>query len=106
MFSADTGGGGLSGQGGASTITMQTAKNLFTNNWNTSNILLRITQKIKESVIAIKLERNFTKDEILTMYLNKFDFLYLAVGVKSAAKIYFNTTPDQLTIDLRIRKLQ
>ena len=46
-----------------------------------------------------KAERNFTKDEILTMYLNKFDFLYLAVGIKSAAKIYFNTTPEELTIE-------
>src|SRR5579885_275565 len=58
----------LGSKGGASTITMQTAKNLFTENWGTSNIFLRMIQKLKESIIAVKLERNFTKDEILTLY--------------------------------------
>lgn len=57
----------LGGEGGASTITMQTAKNLFTDNWDTRNFLLRILQKVKESIIAVKLERNFTKEEIATL---------------------------------------
>ena len=83
--------------GGGSTITQQLAKMLFTD--VSSNIFERIQQKFKEWLISVRLERNFTKDEILTMYLNKFDFLYLAVGVKSAARIYFNTTPDLLTIE-------
>src|SRR5882724_9511448 len=52
--------------GGGSTITMQTAKNLFTENWSTRNIILRSLQKLKESIIAVKLERNFTKEEIIT----------------------------------------
>jgi len=91
--------GALTGRsaGGGSTITQQLSKMLFTD--VSSNILQRVMQKFKEWVISVRLERNFTKDEILTMYLNKFDFLYLAVGVKSAAKTYFNTTPDQLTIE-------
>ncbi|MDG1849946.1 MAG: transglycosylase domain-containing protein [Flavobacteriales bacterium] len=91
--------GALTGRsaGGGSTITQQLSKMLFTD--VSSNIIERVLQKFKEWVISVRLERNFTKDEILTMYLNKFDFLYLAVGVKSAAKIYFNTTPDQLTIE-------
>ena len=59
----------LGRRGGASTISMQTAKNLFTNNWSTKNKILRVIQKIKESIIAIKLERNFTKQEIITLYL-------------------------------------
>ena len=83
--------------GGGSTITQQLSKMLFTD--VSSNILHRVMQKFKEWVISVRLERNFTKNEILTMYLNKFDFLYLAVGVKSAAKIYFNTSPKHLTID-------
>jgi len=91
--------GALTGRsaGGGSTITQQLSKMLFTD--VSSNIFERVMQKFKEWVISVRLERNFTKDEILTMYLNKFDFLYLAVGVKSAAKTYFNTTPDQLTIE-------
>jgi len=91
--------GALTGQsaGGGSTITQQLSKMLFTN--VSRSKIERVKQKFKEWVISVRLERNFTKDEILTMYFNKFDFLYLAVGVKSAAKIYFNTTPDQLTLE-------
>ncbi len=91
--------GALTGRssGGGSTITQQLSKMLFTN--VSSDIIERIKQKFKEWVISVRLERNFTKDEIITMYLNKFDFLYLAVGIKSAAKIYFNTTPEELTIE-------
>ena len=70
---------------------------LFTN--VSSDIIERIKQKFKEWVISVRLERNFTKDEILTMYLNKFDFLYLAVGIKSAAKIYFNKKPLDLLLE-------
>ena len=56
-------------------------------------------RKLREWVIAVKLERSFTKEEIISMYLNKFDFLNLAVGIKSASEIYFGTTPDQLKIE-------
>ena len=83
--------------GGGSTITQQLSKVLFTN--VSRSKIERVKQKFKEWVISIRLERNFTKNEIITMYFNKFDFLYLAVGVKSAAKIYFNTTPDKLRIE-------
>ena len=91
--------GALTGKsaGGGSTITQQLSKMLFTN--VSRSKIERVKQKFKEWVISVRLERNFTKDEILTMYFNKFDFLYLAVGVKSAAKIYFNTTPDKLTVE-------
>jgi len=75
----------LGREGGASTITMQTAKNLFTDNWGTRNIFLRIIQKIKESVIAVKLERNFTKEEIITIYLNTVAFGDNVFGIRNAA---------------------
>ncbi|MDX5427500.1 MAG: transglycosylase domain-containing protein, partial [Bacteroidota bacterium] len=83
-------------KGGASTITQQLAKNLF--NEPTSSLVERIKQKLKEWVIALQIERQYTKDEIIAMYLNQFDFLYQAVGINSAARIYFNTTPDSLKI--------
>tara|TARA_B110000971_G_scaffold93549_1_gene96195 strand:+ start:4206 stop:6464 length:2259 start_codon:yes stop_codon:yes gene_type:complete len=91
--------GALTGKsaGGGSTITQQLSKMLFTN--VSRSKVERIKQKFKEWVISVRLERNFTKDEIITMYFNKFDFLYLAVGVKSAAKIYFNTSPDKLNLE-------
>ncbi len=84
--------------GGGSTITQQLAKMLFTGRRSRSKVEA-IKQKFKEWVISARLERNYTKEEIIAMYFNKFDFLYQAVGIKSAAKIYFNTTPDQLTIE-------
>jgi penicillin-binding protein 1A len=84
--------------GGGSTISQQLAKMLFPREDMGHKITLAF-RKFREWVIAVKLERNFTKEEILTMYLNKFDFLNLAVGIKSAAQIYFGTTPDQLTIE-------
>lgn len=59
----------------------------------------RLFQKPIEWVIAVQLERFYTKEEIVNMYLNKFDFLYNAVGIQSAAQIYFNTTPDKLSIE-------
>ncbi len=89
----------LGSQGGASTITMQTAKNLFTNNWGTKNKLLRIIQKIKESIIAIKLERNFTKQEIITLYLNTVPFSENLFGVSNASRSFFQKEPDRLTIE-------
>ncbi len=81
--------------GGGSTITQQLAKMLFPREKMTTKIGL-IFRKFREWIIAVKLERNFTKEEILTMYLNKFDFLNLAVGIKSAAQIYFGVAPDKL----------
>lgn len=62
-------------------------------------MLTRVGQKFQEWVIALRLERLYTKEEILTMYLNQYDFLNQAVGIKSAAQIYFNTSPDSLTIN-------
>lgn len=82
--------------GGGSTITQQLSKMQFSG--MPKNKLARIVQKFKEWIISIKLERLYTKEEIMTMYLNKFDFLNLAVGIKSASQIYFNTTPDKLTL--------
>ncbi len=82
--------------GGGSTITQQLAKQLYTS--VTRNSTERIMQKAIEWVIAIKLEHYYSKDEILTLYLNYFDFLHHAVGIKSAAKIYFNKQPSELTV--------
>lgn len=84
--------------GGGSTISQQLAKMLFPRN-NLDNAFELILRKFKEWVIAVKLEKSYTKEEIITMYLNKYDFLNLAVGVKSAAAIYFNTTPDKLNLE-------
>ena len=82
--------------GGGSTITQQLAKQLYSP--QAGNLLERAMQKPIEWVIAVELERMYTKEEILSMYLNKFDFLYNAVGIKSAAKAYFDTTPAELTL--------
>ncbi len=89
----------LGSQGGASTITMQTAKNLFTGNWGTKNKLLRVIQKIKESIIAIKLERNFTKQEIITLYLNTVPFSENVFGVSNASRTFFQKEPDRLNVE-------
>ena len=83
--------------GGGSTITQQLAKQLWSPRAN--NIFERALQKPIEWVIATKLERLYSKEEILTMYLNQFDFLYNAVGVKSAAQVYFSTTPANLKLE-------
>jgi penicillin-binding protein 1A len=85
------------GAGGGSTITQQLAKMLFPREKLSKPEL--VIRKFKEWIIAIRLERNYTKDEIIAMYLNKFDFINNAVGIKSAAKIYFDTTPDSLKIE-------
>lgn len=87
----------LGKKGGASTITQQLAKQLFTG--GSKNLAERLTQKIKEWVIAIRLERQYTKEEILTMYLNKYDFLNQAVGIRSASRIYFGKEPIDLTVE-------
>ncbi|WP_207426789.1 transglycosylase domain-containing protein [Pedobacter sp. SYSU D00535] len=82
---------------GASTITQQLALNLFQEEGRSRNPFKRFIQKLQEWIIAIKLERNYTKEEIITMYLNTVDFgSYNSFGIKSAAKTYFNTTPDKL----------
>ncbi|MBQ7192341.1 MAG: transglycosylase domain-containing protein [Paludibacteraceae bacterium] len=83
--------------GGGSTLTQQLAKQLWSPHAN--NRFERAMQKPIEWVIAVQLERLYSKDEILTMYLNQFDFLYNAVGIKSAAQVYFSTTPQDLTVE-------
>ena len=108
---------GRAGQdGGGSTITQQLAKLLFTlqmreeaaargenytpsavSNSKAGRLMTRVNEIAKENIIATRLEKRFTKEEILTMYLNQFDFLYNAVGIENAAKIYFNKKPIDLT---------
>lgn len=82
--------------GGGSTITQQLAKQLYSK--PSSNVFERALQKPIEWMIAVKLERFYTKDEIIKMYLNRFDFLNNAVGIKTASKVYFNKTPKELTV--------
>lgn len=91
---------GLMGQasaGGGSTITQQLAKQLYSA--TAKNTLERLLQKPIEWVIAIKLERQYTKEEIIALYLNYFDFLYNAVGIKMAANTYFGKEPADLSIN-------
>ncbi|MGY3053629.1 penicillin-binding protein 1A [Pedobacter sp. UYEF25] len=83
---------------GASTITQQLALNLFSEKGRERNFFKRVMQKFKEWIVAVKLERNYTKEEIITMYLNTVDFGNQAYGIKSAARVYFNTGADQLTV--------
>lgn len=83
--------------GGGSTLTQQLAKMLFPRE-KLSGFEI-VFRKLKEWIIAVRLERNYTKNEILTMYLNKFDFINNAVGIKSASRIYFNSTTDSLKIE-------
>ncbi|CAM3582907.1 transglycosylase domain-containing protein [Sphingobacterium prati] len=84
---------------GGSTITQQLALNLFSDG-RQKNFLKRVIQKFQEWVTAVRLERNYTKDEIITMYFNTVDFgAYNTYGIKSAARTYFNTTPDKLTAE-------
>jgi penicillin-binding protein 1A len=88
--------------GGGSTITQQLAKQLYPRDTVRNSTLMRKIKlgvsKFKEWQTAVKLERSYTKEEIITMYLNKFDFSYNAIGIRSAAKVYFNTTPDSLNL--------
>ena len=90
---------GIMGQknaGGGSTITQQLAKQLYTD--VARNTTERMLQKPIEWVIAVKLERNYTKEEIIAMYLNYFDFLHNAVGIKTASNVYFSKEPRDLTL--------
>lgn len=90
---------GILGQksaGGGSTITQQLAKQLYSS--TAKSTLERLLQKPIEWVIAVKLERFYTKEEIITMYLNYFDFLHNAVGIKTAADVYFDKDPKNLTL--------
>lgn len=88
--------------GGGSTITQQLAKLLYPRDTIRTSALMRKVKlgvsKFKEWQTAVKLERSYTKEEIITMYLNKYDFIYNAIGIKSAARVYFNTTPDSLNL--------
>lgn len=82
--------------GGGSTITQQLAKQLYSD--VAHNSMERLLQKPIEWVIAVKLERYYTKEEIITLYLNYFDFLHNAVGIKTAARTYFNKEPENLSL--------
>ena len=84
-------------KGGGSTITQQLARQLFTG-VRSSNKLEAVAQKIKEWVIAIRLERRYTKNEIVTMYLNIYDFNYNADGIRSASSIYFSKMPEEMSL--------
>ena len=88
----------LNQRGGASTITQQLARQLFVG-VRSRNIFQAITQKIKEWVIAVRLEKQYTKKEILTMYLNIYDFGYYGDGIKSASNIYFSKEPIDLKVE-------
>ncbi|MEL7376698.1 MAG: transglycosylase domain-containing protein, partial [Bacteroidota bacterium] len=86
-------------RGGASTITQQLAKLLFTEGGEGSkNIFQRITQKFREWIIAVRLERRFTKNEIIALYLNRYDFINRSVGIRSASENYFGKMPDELEV--------
>jgi penicillin-binding protein 1A len=109
----------MGGAGGASTISQQLAKLLFTlqqrekediarangeafstrSSGKLGRIFNRINEKARENIIATRLEKRYTKEEIITMYLNQFDFLYNAVGIENAAKVYFNKKPIDLSMD-------
>ena len=88
----------LNTRGGASTISQQLARQLFVG-VRSRNILQAIGQKIKEWVIAVELEKQYTKEEIITMYLNIYDFGYYGDGIKSASNIYFSKEPIDLNIE-------
>ena len=88
---------GKASAGGGSTITQQLAKQLYSEKAHST--LERLLQKPIEWVIAIKLERNYTKEEIITMYLNYFDFLHNAVGIKTASNTYYNKEPKDLNLN-------
>ena len=87
---------GQKSAGGGSTITQQLAKQLYSA--TAHSVMERLLQKPIEWVIAVKLERNYTKDEIIAMYLNYFDFLHNAVGIKTAANTYFGKEPKDLSV--------
>ncbi len=84
-------------KGGASTITQQLAKALL--DQGSGNIFVRLREKLKEQIVAVKLEKNLTKPEILTLYLNTVPWGYNAFGIKSASKTYFNKLPKDLNVE-------
>jgi penicillin-binding protein 1A len=88
----------LGSKGGGSTITQQLALNLFNDN-RASNKIVRVVQKLKEWIVAVKLEKNLTKDEIITLYLNTVPFGDNTYGIKNASLTFFNKTPDQLSLE-------
>jgi penicillin-binding protein 1A len=87
----------LGSEGGGSTITQQLALNLF--NERASNKALRVIQKLKEWIIAVKLEKNFTKEEIITLYLNAVPFGNNVYGIRNASRTFFQKEPDRLTVE-------
>lgn len=88
----------LGSKQGGSTITQQLALNLFSDKGREHSFIKRLPQKLKELITAVRIERRYTKEEIITMYLNTVDFgAYSTFGIKSAARTYFNTTPDKLS---------
>ena len=88
----------MGSKGGGSTITQQLSKLLFHKREN-AGLIKKIIQKIKEQIIAVRLEKQYTKNEIIAMYLNQFDWLNQGVGIKSASRIYFNKEPKDLKIE-------
>lgn len=105
---------GMGSAGGASTISQQLSKLLYTLQQrekeaemraagqevpSRSGIMSRLNEKAKENIIAVRLEKRYTKEEIVTMYLNQFDFLFNAVGIENAAKVYFSKKPNELSIE-------
>ena len=87
----------LGKRGGASTISQQLARQLFVGQRSRKKYVMA-AQKIKEWVLATRLEKRYTKEEIITMYFNVYDFLNLAIGIESASNIYFNKSPKEMTI--------
>jgi penicillin-binding protein 1A len=87
---------GKTSAGGGSTITQQLAKQLYSETAHST--MERLLQKPIEWIIAVKLERTYTKEEIIALYLNYFDFLHNAVGIKTAANVYFNKEPKELNV--------
>ncbi len=88
----------LGSKGGASTVSQQLAKLFFTDGAS-KNKIERAAQKLKEWIIATRLERRYTKEEIITMYFNTYDFLNLAIGIESASNIYFGKSPKDLNLE-------
>jgi penicillin-binding protein 1A len=86
-------------KGGASTITQQLAKHLLEQEQRSKNVFMVIIEKLKEQIVAVKLEKNLTKQEILTLYLNTVPWGYNSFGINSAAKTYFNKKPIDLNVE-------
>ena len=86
-------------RGGGSTVTQQLAKLLFTDQYETTSFFERaVLQKPKEWIIASRLERHYTKQEIIALYFNRYDFINQAVGIESAANVYFNKPASELNV--------